>query len=325
MHNLSDWSEIAIVKTLPDENAPTQPTNLRIKNRNDSSITITWNASEDNSEVKDYDVYRNDILIGTVSGTSFTDSIPCKDNFRLKTITVESALEGTESRKQMYNAELSKNAEIVKFDLDMSDMEDGIYNVRVKVTDAAGPDSDYYTCSYDFKHCTIPAPKLTAEEKGWHIKLDWSETDDSSLLGYNIYKCSYNSKSFVLVGRTTLNSYTDNNVVAEQPYFYYVEAVDEYNNVVASDKIMAVPTGEDLIAPVADCGIDTYGISENSISFDGTTSDVAAPKHTYDEPGEYSASLTVTDSSKGTAISGALAYMTTDFLLNKTKELRICN
>ena len=74
MHNESDWSNIIEVKTLPDENAPTQPTGLKVKSQTSSSVVLNWTASTDNSKVEGYDVYRNDILIGTVNGTSFTDN-----------------------------------------------------------------------------------------------------------------------------------------------------------------------------------------------------------------------------------------------------------
>ena len=74
MHNESDWSNIIEVKTLPDENAPTQPTGLKVKSQTSSSVVLNWTASTDNSKVEGYDVYRNDVLIGTVNGTSFADN-----------------------------------------------------------------------------------------------------------------------------------------------------------------------------------------------------------------------------------------------------------
>ena len=63
MRNESDWSNIIQAKTLPDENAPTQPKDLKVKKQSDSAVTFTWTASEDNTEVKGYDVYRNNVLI----------------------------------------------------------------------------------------------------------------------------------------------------------------------------------------------------------------------------------------------------------------------
>lgn len=244
-----------------------------------------------------------------------TISISCKDNFRLGSILVEFAPQGTELWETMYTQNLSKNAEIIKFDLDMNNMADGMYDVRVQATDKSGNKSAYYTCSYDYKSCSIVAPKLFATERGWQIKLNWSSTADSSLLGYNLYKRSSDNSSFVLVGSTILNEYTDNNVKAGQTYFYYVEAIDSYNNIVASEKVMAVPTDEDAVKPVADAGIDLYGLVGMSIQFDGSKSSdnhyiasyewdfgdgskasSAKANHIYSDPGTYTASLTVKDS-----------------------------
>ena len=252
---------------------------------------------------------------GTKICNGRTMSISCKDNFRLGSILVEFAPQGTELWETMYTQNLSQNAEIVKFDLDMNNMADGMYDVRVQATDKSGNKSSYYTCAYDYKSCSIVAPKLFATERGWQIKLNWSSTTDSSLLGYNLYKRSSDNSSFVLVGSTILNEYTDNNVKAGQTYFYYVEAIDSYNNIVASEKVMAVPTDEDTVKPVADAGIDLYGLVGMSIQFDGSKSSdnhyiasyewdfgdgskasSAKANHIYSDPGTYTASLTVKDS-----------------------------
>ena len=259
---------------------------------------------------------------GTKICNGRTMSISCKDNFRLGSILVEFAPQGTELWETMYTQNLSKNAEIVKFDLDMNNMADGMYDVRVQVTDKSGNKSKYYTCSYDYKSCSIAAPKLFATERGWQIKLNWSSTADSSLLGYNLYKRSSDNSSFVLVGSTILNEYTDNNVKAGQTYFYYVEAIDSYNNIVASEKVMAVPTDEDTVEPVADAGIDLYGLAGMSIRFDGSkstdnhyiasykwdfgdgyTANSAKATHTYSDSGIYTVTLTVKDSAGNTSNS----------------------
>lgn len=267
---------------------------------------------------------------GTKICNGRTMSISCKDNFRLGSILVEFAQTGTEMWETMYTQNLSEYAEIVKFDLDMNNMTDGMYDVRIKVTDKSGNESEYYTCSYDYKSCSITVPKLFATEKGWQIKLNWSSTTDESLLGYNLYKRSSESSSFELVGRTVLNEYTDNSVKAGKTYFYYVEAVDKYNNIVASEKVMAVPTDEDSIKPVANAGIDLYGLAGTPISFDGSGStdnhyvasykwdfgdgnsaDSAKATHTYENEGVYTAKLTVKDSA-GNASSSEISVTVHD-------------
>ena len=288
-------------------------------NESEKSEIVSGGVSEDKVNPQILSVVPK---TGTKICNGRTMSISCKDNFRLGSIFVEFAPKGTELWETMYTQNLSKNAEIVKFDLDMNNMADGMYDVRVQVTDKSGNKSKYYTCSYDFKNCSIAAPKLFATERGWQIKLNWSSTTDSSLLGYNLYKRSSEDKSFVLVGSTILNEYTDNNVKAGQTYFYYVEAIDSYNNVVSSEKVMAVPTDEDTVDPVADAGIDLYGLEGMSIQFDGSKSsdnhyiasyqwdfgdgntvDSAKANHTYSDSGVYTATLTVKDSAGNTSSS----------------------
>lgn len=255
-----------------------------------------------------------------VTGTKIPNnrpiSISCKDNFRLDSIIVEFAPEGTDLWEQMYSSKLTKTAEIVAFNADMTGMADGKYDVRVKVTDKAGLESDYYTCVYDYKSCSIPEPKLYVTEGGWSVKLNWSSTNDPSLMGYNIYKRSADMTSFELLGSTALNEYTDTNVVAGKTYFYYVEAVDDYCNTISSEKKMAIPTSQDDTVPIADAGSDAKALSNLAFEFDasgstdnhfinsykwdfgdGDTSDSMKPTHTYSEPGIYTVGLTVTDSS----------------------------
>lgn len=288
-------------------------------NESEKSEIVSGGISEDTVKPQVLSVVPKN---GTKICNGRTMSISCKDNFRLGSILVEFAPQGTELWETMYTQNLSQNAEIVKFDLDMNNMADGMYDVRVQATDKSGNKSSYYTCAYDYKSYSIVAPKLFATERGWQIKLNWSSTTDSSLLGYNLYKRSSDNSSFVLVGSTILNEYTDNNVKAGQTYFYYVEAIDSYNNVVASEKVMAVPTDEDTVEPVADAGIDLYGLAGMSIRFDGSkstdnhyiasykwdfgdgyTANSAKATHTYSDSGIYTVTLTVKDSAGNTSSS----------------------
>ncbi len=60
--------------TSTDAQAPTAPTNLRVTGTTASSVSLSWSASSDDVGVTGYRVYRGTELIGTVSGTSFTDT-----------------------------------------------------------------------------------------------------------------------------------------------------------------------------------------------------------------------------------------------------------
>lgn len=283
-------------------------------NESEKSQIISGGVSEDTIKPQILSVVPKD---GTKICNGRTMSISCKDNFRLGSIIVEFAPKGTELWEIMYTQNLSEYAEIVKFDLDMNNMADGMYDVRIKAVDKSGNESKYYTCFYDYKSCSISTPKLFATEKGWQIKLNWSSTTDSSLLGYNLYKRSSENSSFELLASTVTNEFTDNRVTAGKTYFYYVEAIDSYNNIVASEKVMAVPNDEDSISPTADAGIDLYAIACDTVSFDGSgstdnhyiaeyqwdfgdgnTADTAKATHIYSEAGTYTAVLTVKDSAE---------------------------
>ena len=62
--------------TMPqaDTTAPTAPANLRATSLTKSKANLAWNASTDNVGVAGYRVYRNGVLVATVTGLTWTDS-----------------------------------------------------------------------------------------------------------------------------------------------------------------------------------------------------------------------------------------------------------
>ena len=57
-----------------DSTPPTAPTNLAATVTAATSVSLSWTASTDNVGVTGYDVYRGGTLVGTASGTTYTDS-----------------------------------------------------------------------------------------------------------------------------------------------------------------------------------------------------------------------------------------------------------
>jgi hypothetical protein len=57
-----------------DTAAPSVPTGFHAAATTSSSVTLAWDASTDNVGVKDYEVYRNGMLIGTSTTNSFSDT-----------------------------------------------------------------------------------------------------------------------------------------------------------------------------------------------------------------------------------------------------------
>ena len=59
----------------PDSSAPAAPTNLTSTSKTDATITLAWNASNDNIGVAEYRIYRNSAHVATVNGsTVYTDA-----------------------------------------------------------------------------------------------------------------------------------------------------------------------------------------------------------------------------------------------------------
>jgi chitodextrinase len=71
--NYSSSSNITVT-TDADTEPPTAPANLQLVSKNSGSIALKWSASGDNSGISRYDVYRNDVKIGSITYTSYTDS-----------------------------------------------------------------------------------------------------------------------------------------------------------------------------------------------------------------------------------------------------------
>lgn len=69
--NYSDFSDEKIV-TMPDITPPSAPTNLTFLVTDDSNAKLNWMKSDDNVAVAGYNIYRNNILIGSTSASKTT-------------------------------------------------------------------------------------------------------------------------------------------------------------------------------------------------------------------------------------------------------------
>ncbi|WLR42713.1 alpha-amylase family glycosyl hydrolase [Bacillus carboniphilus] len=79
-----------------DTEIPTTPSNITASSVGSSSVTLSWSDSSDNNRVTGYNVYRDGKLIGTTTGTSFTDSgLKAKTTYQYKVSAKDNA--GNES------------------------------------------------------------------------------------------------------------------------------------------------------------------------------------------------------------------------------------
>lgn len=72
-NNVSPSSNVTVI-TVTDLTAPSAPTNLRSTEVLSNSVVLAWNASTDNVGVEGYNVYRDDVLIGTSPTVSYADN-----------------------------------------------------------------------------------------------------------------------------------------------------------------------------------------------------------------------------------------------------------
>jgi hypothetical protein len=90
--NISSPSEPLTIAT--DTEAPATPTNLRYIGSNDESISIAWDAAQDNLGIEQYYIYDNNAFVGSTVGTTFDvsrsvllrDHINGPHNFRIQAV-----------------------------------------------------------------------------------------------------------------------------------------------------------------------------------------------------------------------------------------------
>ncbi|MGB0385709.1 MAG: DUF7594 domain-containing protein [Ardenticatenaceae bacterium] len=82
-----DSGQIPCRETLPDTTPPTPPSNLMAENQDNSLITLSWEASLDNTTVAGYTIYRNGVEVATISDTlSYTDTDVSADHLYLYSV-----------------------------------------------------------------------------------------------------------------------------------------------------------------------------------------------------------------------------------------------
>ncbi|WP_066584134.1 glycoside hydrolase family 48 protein [Cellulomonas timonensis] len=71
---MADYDRLLGTPTTPDTTAPTVPTGLTSPSKTATSVSLSWTASTDAVGVTGYDVYRGTTLVGTATGTTYTDT-----------------------------------------------------------------------------------------------------------------------------------------------------------------------------------------------------------------------------------------------------------
>lgn len=159
------------------------------------------------------------------------------------------------------------------------------------------------------------APVLELLQKDFLIELEWSKPEADDIGCYKVYRKDPENKKFELLTQTSALAYTDTNVEPYKTYTYMVEVYDTVGNFTASNEMNGYAFDNDTVDPIIDIPDELYGIAGEELLIDGSacTDNVRIKRfiwdmgdgntvygmknaYVYDDPGEYTVTLTVEDS-----------------------------
>jgi chitodextrinase len=189
--NIGASSLVNITVNNPDTSPPTTPGGVTAKANSSSQVAVSWTASTDNVGVAKYLVERQGAVVGSVTGTSYTDNnLSASTTYTYNIVAVDAA----------------------------SNASPASANATVTTPAATVPDTT-----------PPPAPQsLTALAVSPNqINLRWqASSDPSGIKGYNVYRGGVKVNSSPI----TATTYGDSALTASTVYNYKVTAVDGANN-----------------------------------------------------------------------------------------------
>ncbi|ABS22462.1 MULTISPECIES: lytic polysaccharide monooxygenase [Bacillus cereus group] len=190
-----------------DKQPPTKPQGLHVLKVTPHSIGLKWDAASDNIGVKEYQVFRNGKSIGSVFGTTFTDT-------KLQTNT-----------EYVYTIKAIDVA---------GNMSEESQPITVKTMEEV-PDTEAPT-----QPTTLHAMEVTNSS----VNLMWSASEDNVEVDhYVIYREVAGGKP-IKIGTTNTTSFIDKNLQANTTYTYTVTAIDTAENESMESNKLTVTTKE---------------------------------------------------------------------------------
>lgn len=191
----------------PDTEAPNRPTNLQVTKATSNSIELNWTASTDNVSVKEYEVFRDGKMIGTVLGPTITDKELMPNTKYKYTIKAVDAAGNVSEESQ---------------------------TLIVSTTDKA-PDTETPT-----QPTTLHTMGITSSS----VELMWSASNDNvAVEHYYVYRETPEGQK-TKVGTSKTTSFKDKNLHSNTTYKYTVTAVDLAENESVESKSLTVTTKE---------------------------------------------------------------------------------
>jgi chitodextrinase len=216
--------------TTPDVTPPSVPTGLTATVAG-AAVNLAWNAAVDNVGVSAYEVYRNGLLLQTLSSSagSYQDSsVEPQTGYTYAIVAIDAA--GNSS----------------------------VQSAAAEVTTPAPP--------ADTTPPSIPTALAAVAVSGGAISLSWQgSTDATGVVGYDVYR---NGQPLTTTAGT-VTSYTDNTVSDATSYTYTVAAFDAAPNV-SAQSAAATATTPDVTAPSVPNGVTATAASDTEIDLSWT-------------------------------------------------------
>lgn len=188
-----------------DLEAPTQPNGLHTTKISANSAELKWNPSTDNVLVKEYQVLRDNKVVGVVPGTTFTDkNLKASTQYTYTVKAVDAA------------GNVSNESESV-----------------VVETMNAVPDSEAPT---------QPTALHTMGATSSSVDLMWSASEDNVGVDHYVIYQGTQVEQMTVVGTSKMTSFMDMNLQSNTTYLYAVTAVDAAGNESIKSSILTVTT-----------------------------------------------------------------------------------
>lgn len=212
---------IAIVPATGGVVPPAVPTGLAVIASDYSQVTLSWNSSSDGRAVG-YNVYRDGVVIGQSSTTSFQDITVSPSTSYTYTIDAFDADGNTSAQTSGVNVTTGATPASI-----------GGSGLLLNVTDSSiAPSADTVAPS-------TPTGVTVISNQATQVSFNWNaSTDNIGVTGYRIYR---NGSLIATLSAGILN-YTDSGVVPSTTYSYRVQAFDAAGNSSAQSTAVQVTT-----------------------------------------------------------------------------------
>jgi len=292
-------------------------------NVSDMSAAVSAQGALDTELPKIYSI--SPAAGSTIGPVNAKAGMGISDNTALAQAVIEYSTDGENFMPLYELTDINYHSTIAEAEIPLDKFADGdtVY-VRFSATDTTGNSTGYVTVKYV---ADLSAPEVTKAEALFdtdRVVVSWTGGKESDLAGYKIYRKDSADGEYSLIGQLSAAAeaeYTwkDKNISEEEiTYFYKVEAFDKNGNMSFMETEGVHLEERGIPVPVISCdssmiaGVEYYfdgtkstdnsGVVSYLFDFgDGTTSTDAKAVHSYEQTGEYTITLTVTDDSGKTA------------------------